>query len=305
MPNIYTNNPRYRPRRRRRVFPVMLLVLLVGALLLTLAALALKSWLFSGYSAPLPDADLARLEVLCRESGGNFQPSEEDMASLKKAARENARYREELEFLIEHVGAYSQDAVNTAIISPEKTAFVLMEPFADRTYGDVELTAGETQGIPFFLQYDARWAFHPYGSSVMGYTACGPTCLSMAAVGLTSDGTYDPVYVSDLAEAGGYYVWGVGTSWLLFTDGAAELGLTGEVIAVDRDEMCARLDAGEVLIASMTAGDFTKNGHFIVIYDHTLAGFRIYDPSSAERSGKTWSFQRLSGQTAQIWSISK
>lgn len=76
MPNIYTNNPRYRPRRRCRVFPVMLLVLLVGALLLTLAALALKSWLFSDYSAPLPDADLARLEVLCSESGGNFQPSE-------------------------------------------------------------------------------------------------------------------------------------------------------------------------------------------------------------------------------------
>lgn len=305
MPNIYTNNPQYRPRRRRRVLPVMLLVLLVGALLLTLGTLVMKSWLFSGYAAPVPDADLSRLETLCGESGGSFQPTEEDLAALKKAARDNARFREEIEFFIAHIRAYSQDAVNTVIVSPEKTAFVLMEPFADRTYGDIELTSDETEGVPFFLQYDARWAFHPYGSSVMGYTACGPTCLAMAAVGVTGDGTYDPVYVSDFAETSGYYVWGVGTSWLLFTDGAAQLGLTGEVIGTNRDEMCARLDSGEVLIASMTEGDFTKSGHFIVIYDHTLAGFRIYDPSSAERSGKTWNFDRLSGQTAQIWSISK
>ena len=33
---------------------------------------------------------------------------------------------------------------------------------------------------PYLLQYDSRWCFHGFGSSFMGFTACGPTCLSMA-----------------------------------------------------------------------------------------------------------------------------
>lgn len=314
MAEIYMNNTRSRRRyrrHRRRKATMILFIFLVSAALLTLGIYFIKDHVVSG--APNPkvagraysEIDFDELLKSCEKSGGSFQASESDLAALRDAAEANPEYREELEFLVQHIYAYSQDAVNTALISPEKTAFVLQEPFAERTYGDVELSSNELEGVPFLLQYDNRWAYHPYGSSVMGYTACGPTCLSMAAIGVTGDGKYDPVYVSDFAESAGYYIWGTGTSWLLFTDGAAQLGLTGTIIPADENDMRARLDAGEVLIASMTAGDFTKNGHFIVIHDYTSAGFCVYDPSSVERSGESWSFSRLHGQMAQLWSISK
>ena len=313
MSELYTNNQhgarRARTRRRSKL-PAMLFILLIAAGLLTFGILFMRDHLLLGTPAASAakngqfDIDFEELSELCANSVRAFQAEESDLLALHDAAEENPEYRREIEFLAAHISAYSQDAVNAAIISPEKTSFVLLEPFAERTYGDVKLDPSETEGVPFLLQYDSRWAFHPYGSSVMGYTACGPTCLSMAAIGVTGDGRYDPVYISDFAEKAGYYVWGTGTSWLLFTDGAAVLGLTGVIIPCDEATMRARLDAGEVLIASMTAGDFTKSGQFIVIHSYTGAGFRIYDPSSVERSEERWSFSRLQSQMAQLWSIS-
>ena len=61
----------------------------------------------------------------------------------------------------------------------------------------------------------------------------------------------------------------------------------------------------QALIASVTPGDFTMAGHFIVIYGYNAAGFKVYDPSSIERSGMLWSFKTLAPQIAQIWSMSK
>ena len=313
MSELYTNNQHYARRartRRRSKLPAMLFILLIAAGLLTFGILFMRDHLLFGTSAGSAakngqfDIDFEELSELCADSENSFQASESDLQALHDTAEENPKYRREIEFLAAHISAYSQDAVNTAVISPEKTSFVLLEPFAERTYGGVRLDPSETEGVPFLLQYDSRWAFHPYGSSVMGYTACGPTCLSMAAIGVTGDGRYDPVYVSDFAEKAGYYVWGTGTSWLLFTDGAADLGLTGVIIPADESVMRSRLDAGEVLIASMTAGDFTKNGHFIVIHGYGGAGFSVYDPSSVERSGRSWSFSSLQSQMAQLWSIS-
>lgn len=324
MAKTYTNNTQYRQpyrryARRRSRAPKIFIILLLSAALLLLGFYLIKGRGLSGRlgrgtlpgGQEPPDAvqfgiDYESLEQKCESSQGGFQATEGELSALRELAEENPEYRKEIEFLTEHIDAYSQDAVNAVLVSPEKAAFVLLEPFEERTYGEVELSADELDGgVPFLLQYDSRWAFHPYGSSVMGYTACGPTCLSMAAIGVTGDGKYDPVYVSDFAEKAGYYVWGTGTSWLLFTEGAAALGLTGTIIPADENGMRARLDAGEVLIASMTEGDFTMNGHFIVIYDYTSSGFCVYDPSSVEKSELTWTFSRLQGQMAQLWSISE
>lgn len=211
MAKTYTNNPQYRQpyrryARRRSRAPKIFIILLLGAAALVLGFYLIKGSGFSGAfgRGTLPDGqeppdavqfeiDYENLEQQCGSSGGDFQATESDLMALRELADENPAYRKEIEFLIEHIYAYSQDAVNAVLVSPEKTAFVLLEPFEERTYGDVELSADELSGgVPFLLQYDNRWAFHPYGSSVMGYTACGPTCLSMAAIGVTGNGKLRP-----------------------------------------------------------------------------------------------------------------
>lgn len=312
----YTDTSRH-PRGRRRGHKLRLLLVLV----IVLAVIVhLRSSSDRGFSGGLISCntgslfasdtlvtdfqlDYSKLEDSLSERGQISSPSQDELNALRSVSEQYPQYREETEFFASHAGYYSQEAINTVIMAPEKTAFVLLEPFTPPQTKDVKLKASKGS-VPFLLQYDSRWAFYPYGSSVMGYTACGPTCLSMAAIGLTGDGSLTPIYISDFSEREGYYVSGVGTAWSLFTEGAAQLGLRGEVISNDEFEMKSRLDSGEVLILSMTTGDFTKNGHFIVVHGYDSEGFQVYDPSCVERSNVSWSFDRLYYQIAQVWSFS-
>ena len=126
----------------------------------------------------------------------------------------------------------------------------------------------------------------------------------MAAAGLTGNAGYTPDKVADYAAENGFYVPGSGTGWELFTGGAQAFGLRGEQISVDKSAMEESLRDGAVLIASLTPGDFTMAGHFIVIYSSGIGGFRVYDPSSIARSDRAWSFDALQPQIAQVWSLS-
>ena len=53
----------------------------------------------------------------------------------------------------------------------------------------------------------------------------------------------------------------------------------------------------------MLPGDFTDDGHFIIIDKYDAAGFSVLDPNSPERSAR-WSFERLGGQIANLWALS-
>ena len=52
-----------------------------------------------------------------------------------------------------------------------------------------EVTPGEA---PLLLQWDSRWGYRTYNQNFMARAGCGPTCLSMAAIALTHDPSYDP-----------------------------------------------------------------------------------------------------------------
>lgn len=303
---------RRRSRRRRRRRWKTLLVLIV----LVLAAVAAYR-LTDGFSAlHLPvkvslrntdtkfDYDLDRLAAQISDDMYVGDCGAAEAEELRRCAEENPDWADELEFMAEHVDIYSEEAVKTALQGPEKTPFALLSAFcapnASGLNAGINVEPGE---VPYLLQYDYRWCYHAYGSSVMGFTGCGPTCLSMAVIGLTGNTDYTPAYVADRAEAAGHYVDGAGTAWSLFSEGAAEFGVRGEIISAGRTELAGRLDRGEIIIASMLPGDFTTSGHFIVIYGHNFLGFKVYDPNSIERSERTWSYDALAPQIAQLWSL--
>ena len=54
--------------------------------------------------------------------------------------------------------------------------------------------------VPLLMQWDERWGYESYGSGLIGWTGCGPTCLSMAAVGLTGDTGWNPAKVAAFSE---------------------------------------------------------------------------------------------------------
>ena len=170
---------------------------------------------------------------------------------------------------------------------------------------DIKITEKERKSAhPLFIQWDERWAYIPYGDENIGMAGCGPTCMSMVIVGLTHNSEATPAEIARHSEESGYYVNGQGTSWLLMSQVAKNYGITVNQMAVSQIEMENALDNGNMLICSVGAGDFTTQGHFIVIYGYTDEGFLVNDPYCKVRSTKKWSFDRIKNQIKTIWRYS-
>ena len=155
--------------------------------------------------------------------------------------------------------------------------------------------------IPYYKQWDSRWGYCQYGDGLMGYTGCGPTALSMVAMGLTGDGTLTPAYVAEFAIREGYCVPGDGTAWLLFSEGAQKLGLTVKELPLWEATMRDELEAGNPIICIMGPGHFTTSGHYIVIVSCDESGFQVYDPYRPSNC-KTWAYDDISGEIRNLWS---
>ena len=161
-----------------------------------------------------------------------------------------------------------------------------------------ELSGG---GIPLLMQWDERWGYCRYGTGLIGYTGCGPTCLSMVLLGLTGDETYHPAYVAQFATKNGYCVPGNGTSWSLFSEGAEALGLTAKELPLWEATMAEELAAGHPIICIMGKGDFTDGGHYIVLTGYQDGEFAVLDPNRKENC-HGWSYEQLEGQIRNLWS---
>lgn len=163
-----------------------------------------------------------------------------------------------------------------------------------------ELTAGE---IPYLVQWDGRWGYCLYGSGLIGWTGCGPTALSMVAMGLTGNGKLTPAYIADFAIREGYCVPGNGTAWLLFSQGAEKLGLHAKEIPLWEASMRQELEAGRPIICIMRKGHFTETGHYIVLTGCDSEGFQVYDPFRPSNC-KTWAYDTIKDEISNIWSYS-
>ena len=306
--DYYEPPPRYYRRRRRfRIGPIIFFLLLVLALVFV--------WRFTDGFTRFTPPDLKNvqdefaysLDSLAAEISPEMRVDEcgvDYMAQLEQLAGEEPELADRLGFIADHLEIYPEEAVKTALQGGEKLDFALLMPFRGEDAGGVNAVITADAGeIPYLIQYDTRWAYHAYGSSVMGITACGPTCLSMAAIGLTGDKSVTPARVADYAESAGHYVDGAGTAWSLFNEGAEAFGLRGVAVGVDEKDMKARLDEGQVLIASMLPGDFTTSGHFVVIAGYGFFGFKVYDPNSVALSSRSWRYDKLAPQIAQLWSF--
>lgn len=190
--------------------------------------------------------------------------------------------------------------------NPEMEQFVQGYLTQDTLSQDRQLNEEERQTqFPLLLQWDQRWGYVSYGGSIIGLSGCGPTCLSMILISLTGDPTQTPDIIAAFSETNGYYVEGSGTAWSLMTEGASRLGLYAQELSLDESVMKSQLDAGHPIICSMGAGDFTTEGHFILIYGYNENGFLVNDPNCIGRSGQAWTFDRLCGQIKDLWAYAR
>ncbi len=233
-----------------------------------------------------------------------YDNTDEVLEMLDNLKSSKAELSDKVQFMIDHEAAYPEGLIKLVAKSPEAIDFALEYPFKQGVSDSiaVDISADYTEGeIPMLLQWDSRWGYVVYGNDTISLSGCGPTCLSMVAVGLTGNVKWTPVRVARTAQAGGYYVEGTGTAWTLMYEGCKQMGIKATEIGLSKETMIAELEAGHPIIASMGPGDFTDNGHFIVITGYKDEKFTINDPNSMRNSSKGWSYEDIKGQIKNMW----
>lgn len=190
--------------------------------------------------------------------------------------------------------------------NPETEDFVLHYPLDKDKDVDVDLSEYENcEGVPLFLQWDRQWGSLEYGGQPAALTACGPICLSMAAYYLTGDEVFSPDRMIEFAKEGGYYASGDGSRWTLISEGGVELGFDVTEIPLVKKRIFDHLEAGNPIICAMGRGDFTTDGHFIVLVGAENGLLRVNDPNSRDNSEKLWAFEDIESQFRNLWVIRK
>lgn len=190
--------------------------------------------------------------------------------------------------------------------NPEAHSFVMDYPSKKDSHPEIDLSGEVTKGtIPLFLQWDERWGYEDYGDDMLALTGCGPTCLSMVRCGLSGDTDWNPAQVARMAQRQGYYEPGAGSSWLLMSEGAENMGLSVSEVIFDEEHIRVALEDGCPIICSMGPGDFTSAGHFIVLTGVDTDGkIKVCDPNSRKRSEKTWELSEIMPQMKNLWAYS-
>lgn len=208
----------------------------------------------------------------------------------------------EFQPIYHNMDQYPEALLNNLCCNPNMLDFALgYQENYDTTSGTLETS--ELDGIPLFIQWDKRWGYDAYGNDVIGLSGCGPTCLSMIVIGLTKNQEATPDKLADYATEHGYYEQNSGTKWSFMDQVAAVYGVKGYYIYLSKDTMQEELAEGHPLVCAMRSGDFTSQGHFIVISGMEGDKFRVHDPNSIERSQQLWDYDTLQYQISAIWAF--
>ena len=299
---------RARRKRRRR------LTLLAACAALVLICAGVFRFFLTPNPAPSPNDDTS-------QQGGagdtpdsleeNFEyvditpqsDDSEEMLALKELAVDYPRIKK----IINDIDSYPEDLIALVIKNQETVDFVADYPEKGHLHPSIDLSkeASSTE-IPLLLQWDERWGYVEYGSGMIGWTGCGPTCMSMLALYFTGNEIYDPATVAQWAEENGYYAAGSGTSWTFMSEGCAHFGLRAEELPLVEQYMVNAVEEGRPIICAMAPGDFTTTGHYIILTDYDEEkGFSVNDPNSPIRSNQYWTYETLEGQISNLWAFSK
>ena len=233
-----------------------------------------------------------------------YKHSQEILNRFSNVKVTNEDLAPKVNFIMEHKEAYPENLLKLVAKCPEAIGFALEYPFKK---GDdtlvVDFSAEYVEGeIPYLMQWDSRWGYVEYGVETIALDGCGPTCLSMVAIGLTGNIRWTPIRISNMAMENEYYVEGAGTAWKLMYEGCEAMGISGKEIPLSEEVMSAEVNAGRPIIASMAPGDFTDAGHFIVIVSYKDGLFYVNDPNSKKNSEVGWSYDTLKTQIKNMWS---
>ena len=242
------------------------------------------------------------------DTSGNMTESAEEIQSEASGTFDEQIARE-YRWLEKHADEFPSHKIEYAENNPGLIDFLYRYAFGEKESsseesGDRGLTEDEKKAYaPVLLQWDDRWGFHPYGTSVLGLTGCGPTCLAMVVDSLSEDADVTPAEAADFATKQDLYEYGDGTRWGIWSAGAAEYGLECETVSADFDTVLGELSQSAMVVCSVGPGVFTPGGHFIVIVGQEEGKLEIRDPNNFQNSTRLWDWDEFSSQIKHCWSF--
>ena len=242
------------------------------------------------------------------DTSGNMTESAEEIQSEASGTFDEQIARE-YRWLEKHADEFPSHKIEYAENNPGLIDFLYRYAFGEKESsseesGDRGLTEDEKKAYaPVLLQWDDRWGFHPYGTSVLGLTGCGPTCLAMVVDSLSEDADVTPAEAADFATKQDLYEYGVGTRWGIWSAGATEYGLECETVSADFDTVLGELSQNAMVVCSVGPGVFTPGGHFIVIVGQEEGKLEIRDPNNFQNSTRLWDWDEFSSQIKHCWSF--
>lgn len=157
--------------------------------------------------------------------------------------------------------------------------------------------------VIYYNQGDVKWGDTTYGECYksdgtgdkMATHGCGPTALAMVLSSIL-ESQITPDKVAAWAYKSGYWIKDSGSMHAMMRSGAAHWGIETYSInpfEEDKTTLKAELEKGNLMIAIMGEGDFTKYGHFIVIRGYENRKILVADPYNYDKSLKEWDISVL------------
>ena len=170
----------------------------------------------------------------------------------------------------------------------------------------------ETKSLNVVYYNQADYPGEKIGGSTIRAAGCGPTSVAVCYSSLIGKKANVPKMCKQAYKNGWYYT-GQGCTHEVVPGLSKMYGLECEGLGYSRKAVEKALRAGHPVVALMGPGDFTNNGHFVVLTRMTGKDkVRVADVGSRANTYKTWSLKDVVSQGKQgadaggpFWEISK
>ena len=169
-----------------------------------------------------------------------------------------------------------------------------------------------------YLQTDPRWGSLDYSApgekTTIAASGCGPTAMAMV-LATWADPSVTPKTECAWALAHGYKAPRQGTYYGYFEAAGARYGLRvtrlnytslyGNATSAYHAQVKDALDRGELVIACMGPGNWTRSGHYVLVWG--IHGDTIYinDPASTKAARTKGSYSLFKQQVKYYWTIER
>ncbi len=167
-----------------------------------------------------------------------------------------------------------------------------------------------------YLQTDPRWAKKDYSAkgekTTIGASGCGPTAMAMV-LATWADPAVTPETECAWALSHGYKAPNQGTYYGYFRPAAMRCGLlcrqlnSASIYGNAKSSLHAKakeaLDTGGLVIACMGPGNWTRSGHYVLVWKIDGDTIYINDPASTKAGRTRGSYALFRQQVKYYWVI--